>query len=341
MSGLMDALIRQESGGRPGVLGPPTKYGRAQGLTQMLPPTAASMAQKIGVPWRPDLMTAKTDEGAAYQRKLGEAYLQEGIERTGNTRDALRYYHGGPDRRQWGPKTNAYADQVLAYAGNDQPMPISQMPQQPQAMQLPQQMPMPQDMLNQPMQSNSLADMIQMQPMNLPQVPEVKPKPFDQGGKGWVIAGIIADAIAGGFGGKGGFAPAYSARQEQNREAELYRQKAEEARAERMRPQLREVGGQLGMADPATGGFTPTYQPPPQQPQEAKDLAWWNSLGEPEKAAFLRMKDAISPIAVGSPETGYSRVPRQMGERQVVRTGTAPDGSRVVQYSDGSIERAE
>jgi soluble lytic murein transglycosylase-like protein len=58
-------------------------------------------------------MTASTAEGAAYQRALGEAYLAEGLDRTGNQRDALRYYHGGPNRRQWGPKTNAYADAIL------------------------------------------------------------------------------------------------------------------------------------------------------------------------------------------------------------------------------------
>jgi soluble lytic murein transglycosylase-like protein len=109
----MDAVVHQESHGRAGALGPVTKYGQAQGLAQTLPGTAHDMATRLGVPWRPELLTAKTEEAAAYQRKLGAAYLTQAYEQTGNLRDALRYYHGGPDRRLWGPKTNAYADAIL------------------------------------------------------------------------------------------------------------------------------------------------------------------------------------------------------------------------------------
>ena len=116
--GPFDALIQQESGGRPGVLGPQTRYGRAEGLTQMLPATAEGTAKRLGVPWRPDLMRATSAEGAAYQRALGEAYFQQGMSETGNLRDALHYYHGGPNRRLWGPKTRAYADAVLRKMGN-------------------------------------------------------------------------------------------------------------------------------------------------------------------------------------------------------------------------------
>jgi hypothetical protein len=110
---LMPGLIRRESGGRPRP-GPMTPYGQAQGQTQMLDATAESMAKKLGVPWRPDLMRAATPEAMKYQETLGAAYLQEGLDTTGNARDALRYYHGGPDRKLWGPKTNAYADAILA-----------------------------------------------------------------------------------------------------------------------------------------------------------------------------------------------------------------------------------
>lgn len=114
---VMDAVISQESGARPGVLGPQTAYGRAQGLSQMLPATAQQMAGKLGLPWRPDLMTGKDSTAAAYQRALGQAYLQQGMEATGNLPDALRYYHGGPSPKMWGPKTNAYAQNVLARLG--------------------------------------------------------------------------------------------------------------------------------------------------------------------------------------------------------------------------------
>lgn len=112
-----DAVIEQESGGRAGALGPQTPYGRAQGLSQMLPATAEEQARKLGIAWRPDLMTGTTPEAAAYQRQLGESYFNEGMQRTGNLRDALRYYHGGPNRRTWGRKTNAYADAVMARIG--------------------------------------------------------------------------------------------------------------------------------------------------------------------------------------------------------------------------------
>jgi hypothetical protein len=116
-SAVMDSLIQQESGGRAGVLGPQTRYGQAQGLTQMLPATAEAVAKKLGVPWRPDLMTGTSKAAADYQRALGQAYLEEGYGATGNIRDALHYYHGGPNRRLWGPKTRGYADKVISRLG--------------------------------------------------------------------------------------------------------------------------------------------------------------------------------------------------------------------------------
>lgn len=113
LDALMPGLIRRESGGRARP-GPMTRYGQAQGQTQMLDATAEAMAKKTGVPWRPELMRANTPEALQYQETLGRAYLQEGLDTTGNPRDALRYYHGGPDRSQWGPKTNAYADAIMS-----------------------------------------------------------------------------------------------------------------------------------------------------------------------------------------------------------------------------------
>jgi hypothetical protein len=114
-SDVFGALIQQESGGRPGVTGPQTAYGQAQGMTQMLPATAQAMAQKLGVAWRPDLMTGTSPEAADYQQQLGKAYFEEGLQKYGgDVRKALMYYHGGPNEALWGPKTQAYADAVLA-----------------------------------------------------------------------------------------------------------------------------------------------------------------------------------------------------------------------------------
>lgn len=109
---IFEALIMQESSGRPGVQGPPTRYGRAQGLTQVLPSTGQAMARRLGVPWRPDLMTGTSSEAADYQRRIGRAYFDEAWDRSDeDPREALMYYHGGPKLR--GPNTRAYPDQVL------------------------------------------------------------------------------------------------------------------------------------------------------------------------------------------------------------------------------------
>jgi hypothetical protein len=118
---LFNALIQQESGGRAGIKGPPTKYGTSTGLTQLLPSTAKQMADKLGVPWQPDLLTGTSPEAADYQRKLGRAYFEEGMAKYPNdVRSALMYYHGGPDQRLWGPKTHAYADSILKRVGGVQ-----------------------------------------------------------------------------------------------------------------------------------------------------------------------------------------------------------------------------
>lgn len=83
-------------------------------MTQLLPTTAREMAGKLGLPFREDLLRGNSDVAAQYQRALGRAYFEQGYATTGNPRDALHYYHGGPDRKQWGPKTRRYADEVLA-----------------------------------------------------------------------------------------------------------------------------------------------------------------------------------------------------------------------------------
>lgn len=110
---LFSALISQESGGRAGAVGPMTRYGQALGMTQMLPTTAKEMAGKIGLPYREDLLRGTGDTAAQYQRALGQAYFDQALSSTGNVADALHYYHGGPDRSKWGPKTRSYAQNVL------------------------------------------------------------------------------------------------------------------------------------------------------------------------------------------------------------------------------------
>jgi hypothetical protein len=111
---LFSGLIGQESGGRAGIRGQPTRYGTPLGMTQLLPDTAREMASKLGVPWRPELLTGDTPEAAEYQQQLGEAYLREGLSKYGgDPAKALMYYHGGPNERLWGPKTRGYASSIL------------------------------------------------------------------------------------------------------------------------------------------------------------------------------------------------------------------------------------
>lgn len=116
---MFNALIQQESGGRVGIRGPVTQYGQPLGMTQLLPGTARAMARKLGIKFDENLLTGKTAEAASYQRRLGRAYFDEALRATDNIRDALRYYHGGPNRKLWGPKTNAYADAILKRVGGN------------------------------------------------------------------------------------------------------------------------------------------------------------------------------------------------------------------------------
>lgn len=117
VSALWPHLNARESSGNYAAVGPATPYGRAYGGNQLQPGTAKDMAAKLNLPWRPDLLTDTSSTGRNYQDALGQAYLQEGYDKTGNWRDALRYYHGGPDKRLWGKKTNNYADSILRSAG--------------------------------------------------------------------------------------------------------------------------------------------------------------------------------------------------------------------------------
>lgn len=113
----MPYLMAQESGGRAGVSGPQTPYGQAQGMAQVLPSTARGVAKKLGIDWRPELMTGTHQAAAEYQSAIGQGYFDEALQATGNVTDALKYYHGGPSRKMWGPKTQAYAASVLRRMG--------------------------------------------------------------------------------------------------------------------------------------------------------------------------------------------------------------------------------
>lgn len=115
------SIRQQESGGDPtpgDAVGPDTRYGNALGSTQMLPATAEAMARKLGIAWNPALMRENSPRALEYQDKLGRAYFEEGLERSGgDPAAAAAYYFAGPNEELHGPKTRTYVQQVMARAG--------------------------------------------------------------------------------------------------------------------------------------------------------------------------------------------------------------------------------
>jgi len=99
---LLAAVATQESGGNPKAL---SSQG-AIGLMQIMPRTAKS----LGVdPTDPE----QAVDGAA---RLIAASLDKGL----SVDEALGEYHGGPNRKLWGPKNRAYRKAILAnYGGGD------------------------------------------------------------------------------------------------------------------------------------------------------------------------------------------------------------------------------
>jgi hypothetical protein len=108
------AIIGQESGGRYGV--PNAEGSGAMGIGQVMPETAKALAARIGLPYRPDLMAGTSPQAKQYQDAITEAAVQEAWQAGGNGRDpqtAAMYYHGGSNRKIWGPKTRNYAQAIL------------------------------------------------------------------------------------------------------------------------------------------------------------------------------------------------------------------------------------
>ena len=93
------ALGEQESRYNPTAIGTQTQWGRANGIMQYLPSTAANMGIN---PFDP----AQSIDAAAKQ--LGER-LRKGY----SMRDAVMEHHGGTNRAQWGQKTARYGEEVL------------------------------------------------------------------------------------------------------------------------------------------------------------------------------------------------------------------------------------
>ena len=151
-------------------------------------------------------------------------------------------------------------------------------------------------------------------------LPGVKPK-----GRGTAndILGSIFDALAA----AGGGTPTYwsSVLEQQQLETEGRQRLAErqaireEKLADAMRPRVEQVGNQIGMIDPRTGAFTPTYAAP-RENEFLSAIGDWQELSTEQQAAYGNMLDIKSPIAVSGP-TGVARVPRTYGMPQASGSG--------------------
>lgn len=84
------------------------------GVGQVMPETAKTLASRVGLPWRPDLMAGAHPAARQYQDAITEAAAREAWNAgNGDPRHAAMYYHGGSNRQIWGPKTRRYANEVL------------------------------------------------------------------------------------------------------------------------------------------------------------------------------------------------------------------------------------
>lgn len=108
-------FVAQESGGDYTAVNSETG---ALGAYQVMPQTGQSLAKRVGVAWRPDLMRSDTPEARKYQDAIGGAAIQEAIDASGgDPGTAFSYYYGGSDRGKWGPRTRQYEQDMMRRIG--------------------------------------------------------------------------------------------------------------------------------------------------------------------------------------------------------------------------------
>lgn len=110
------AIIGRESGGRYGVAN--TEGSGAMGVGQVMPSTARTLAGRIGMPYRPDLMGGTNPDAQHYQDAITEGAVRDAWKYgAGDPANAASYYFAGPDRSKWGPKTRAYSSAIASKMG--------------------------------------------------------------------------------------------------------------------------------------------------------------------------------------------------------------------------------
>lgn len=109
--GYVSGQWKQESnqGQHPTMIGPKTKWGTAKGHFQVLDNTHATVEQRLGT---------KLDRFDFTESLVGYAeIMRENMSRYKNPDDAVNAYHGGWDKKNWGPVTKDYLTKVKTYAG--------------------------------------------------------------------------------------------------------------------------------------------------------------------------------------------------------------------------------
>lgn len=99
--GLLRAQLLAESSGNANAVGPPTRYGQAEGIAQIMPHEAAAAGINADEP------------GLAINYMARQ--MRANLDKYRDERMALMAYYGGPNQKLWGPKTKAYPDQVLLH----------------------------------------------------------------------------------------------------------------------------------------------------------------------------------------------------------------------------------
>lgn len=186
-----------------------------------------------------------------------------------------------------------------------------------------------------------------MQPQQLPTDPRAaqatRPGFFGKGGRGWGILGVIGDGLQVAGGGRATYQDHMQQQQEYAQRLQELQAEREARRAERMMPRAEQVGDSIGMLDPSTGSFTPTYTAPQQSEQERLIDAWGREQ-DPERKAMIErtirgfqytpeVMDARTQaqIAVADHRLGNSltlkRTPGASSAAPKYEYRTAPDGT--------------
>ena len=117
---LRRAFLMQESSGDYGAL---NEGSGALGGYQFMPDTARALAKRLGVAYRPELMTGaggRSAEGKAYQERLMDAQMKDILAFAGDDVGRAGTYHfAGPNEEGWGPKTRQYQQDIIRrYSGS-------------------------------------------------------------------------------------------------------------------------------------------------------------------------------------------------------------------------------